>query len=165
MMIGQIRVEFIFGLIVFALIMFFIVTQTNVLFSSLITDSKSDSLKANAVNAIKMLVEDKGNPENWDIETTNGHPENVKRVGLTYNQPYNLSKNKVLNLSKNCSGTPDYYKNLLWNFNLNAYRLEIYNSTNQILLCGTNDTEPAAVIETRYVFIDNDFGNITLKLW
>ena len=47
-MLGQIRAEFIFGLILFIMIIVFIVSQTNVLFSSLITDSKADRLKAKA---------------------------------------------------------------------------------------------------------------------
>jgi hypothetical protein len=160
-MLGQIRVEFIFGIILFALIMFFIVTQTNTLFSSLLTDSRSDALKAKALNVIKILVEDRGYPTDWDTQL----PGNVKRVGLVYNQPYNLSKNKVLNLSQNCSNTPDIYKNLLWNFDLKAYRLKVYNSTNQTLFCGFDSLEPPVVMETRYVFIDNDFGKVTLELW
>ena len=164
-MLGQIRVEFIFGIILFALIMFFIVTQTNTLFSSLLTDSRSDALKAKALNAIKILVEDKGNPENWD-EIAQSNPANVKRVGLIYNQPYNLSKNKILNLSYNCSYTADLYKNLLWNFDLKAYRLKVYNSTNhQILFCGYDSLEPVTVMETRYVYIDGDYGRVTLEMW
>lgn len=163
-MFGQIKVEFIFGLIVFALVIFFIVTQTNITFSSLLSDSRADALKAKAANVIKILVEDEGDPVDWDSEVDGGHPENVKRVGLADN-PYTLDKNKVLSLNQNCSGTADIYKNLLGNFNLNAYRLKIYNSTNQVLFCGFDSLEPPAVIEIRYIFIDNDFGNITLELW
>jgi hypothetical protein len=163
-MYGQIKVEFIFGIVIFAMVIFFIVTQTNTLFSSLITDAKSDSLKAKASNAIEILVGDQGDPPNWET-IAQANPGNVKRVGLAYNQPYNLSRNKISSLSQNCTGTSDYYKNLLSNFNLNAYTLKIYDSTGQILICGIESTEPPAVIETRYVIIGNDFGNVTLKLW
>lgn len=154
-MLGQIRVEFVFGIIIFALIMFFIVTQTNILFSSLLSDSRSDSIKAKASNAIKILVEDKGDPPDWEIKLDSS----VKRVGLTYNQPYNISKNKVVRLStlNNCT--------LLNNFDLKAYRLKIYNSTQQILFCGFDSLEPPVAMETRYVFIDGDFGNVTLEMW
>jgi hypothetical protein len=158
-MLGQIRVEFIFGIILFALIMFFIVTQTNTLFSSLLTDSRSDALKAKALNAIKILVEDRGNPPNW-----NNTPGSTKRVGLA-EQPYFLSKSKVITLNSNCTNTPDIYKNLLWNFELKAYRLKVYNSTHQILFCGYDSLEPVNVIETRYVYIDGDFGRVTLEMW
>jgi len=170
-MFGQVRIEFVFSVVIFALIIFFIVTQTNVLFSSLLTDSRSDTLKARASTAIKILVEDGGDPPTWDINVTQGHPEAVKRVGLayikTFNQPYSLSKNKIDALNSNCSSTSDYYRNLLWNFGLNAYVLEIYNSTdNQILVCGSSGgLEPPLVTETRYIFIDNGYGKITLGLW
>jgi len=162
-MLGQIRIEFVFGLLVFALIIFFIVTQSNVLFSSLLTDSKIDTLKAKASNVIKILAEDKGEPLNWTDEIESGHPEKVKRVGLAL-YPYNISKNKVYNLSYNCSNS-DPYKNLLWNFELKDYRLKVYNSTSEILFCGFDTLEPAAVIETRYVYIEGDTGKITLELW
>lgn len=163
-MLGQIRVEFIIGMMIFALVMFFIVTQTNTLFSSLLSDSRADSLKAKAANSIKILVEDKGDPPIWDINVSQGQLNAVKRVGLA-DQPYSLNKNKVLNLSQNCTSATDLYKTLLWNFDLKAYRLKIYNSTNRILFCGFDSLEPPVVVETRYIFIDTDFGNLTLELW
>lgn len=163
-MLGQIRVEFIFGIILFALIMFFIVTQTNTLFASLLTDSKSDILKAKAIDAIKIFVEDKGDPTDWDVVIKQSGPGYVKRVGLA-NQPYYLDKNKVLNLSYNCTYTADVYKTLLWNFDLKAYRLKVYNSTHQLLFCGYDSLEPVSVMETRYVYIDGGFGRVTLEMW
>ncbi len=171
-MFGQIRIEFIFGIVIFALVIFYIVTQTNILFSSLLTDSRADTIKAKALNAIKILVEDVGDPPYWD-NLAASNPGSIKRVGLAYNQsyqpypfqPYNLSKNKILNLSSNCTNTPDLYKNLLWNFELRAYRLKVYNSTHRILFCGFDSLEPPVAMEIRYVFVDNGFGRMTLELW
>jgi len=161
-MLGQIRIEFIFSVIVFTVIIFYIITQTNTLFSSLLVDSKSDALKAKASNVIQILVEDKGDPPDWDtIAQTN--PNGVKRVGLAYS-PYNLSKAKIMNLSYNCSGS-DPYKNILWNFNLSAYKIRIFNSTHQILSCGLQTSEPGAVMETRYIFIDGGYGKLILEMW
>jgi hypothetical protein len=153
-MFGQIRIEFVFGIIIFAIIITIIITQNNILFSSLLTDSKSDTLKAKASNAIKILVEDKGEPSEWQI----GLDSEVKRVGLAYD-PYNLSLAKItrLNTLNNCT--------LLNNFDLKAYRLKVYNSTHQILFCGFDSLEPPTAIETRYVFINNEFGKVTLEMW
>ena len=81
----------------------------------------------------------------------------IRRIGLSSKQPYNLSKEKVTRLSQSCE--------LLGDFDLSTYRLKVFNSTEQILFCGVNKPEPPAVIETRYVYIDNDFGNVTLELW
>jgi len=153
-MFGQVRVEFIFGLMLFILLIIFIISQTNVLFTSLITDSKSDKLKAKAINSVKILVEDKGDPENW----WNVQDSNVKRVGLA-EQPYNLSINKLNRLASpnNCT--------LLQNFDLGAYRLKISNSTQQLLMCGFNSLEPATATEVKEVYINGNLGTVSLELW
>lgn len=137
---GQIKIDFIFGMVVFSVIIIFIVTQTNTTFSSLLVDSKSDSLKAKASNAINLLVEDGGNPRNWDVAIAQGHPENVIRIGLA-DIPYNLSRSKVMNLSYNCSNS-GVYGNLLRAFDFGAYRLRVFNSTQRILLCGFDSLSP-----------------------
>lgn len=80
----------------------------------------------------------------------------IRTIGLA-NQPNVLSSDKIKALNENC--------NLLYNFNLNNYRLKIYNSTNLILSCGTETLTPAKVIVNKNVLIGNDLGNITLELW
>ncbi len=57
MMLGQTRIEFIFGILVFMLLIFFIVNQINNVFSNNISNYEIDDLKAKAVNVIKFLVE------------------------------------------------------------------------------------------------------------
>lgn len=151
MMLGQIRVEFIFGIVIFGLIIFFIVSQTNVVLSIVLADSKSNYIKAKAIGVLTILLEDKGEPEDW--ETNIGE---TKRVGLA-DQPYKLSKSKVNVLKDNCD--------LLENFNLGGYRLLIYNSTHRVLFCGIESLDPVTAIMYRYVFIDQNFGNVTLEVW
>jgi len=150
-MFGQIRIEFIAGILIFAIIILFIVNQTNITFSTLLADSRVDILKTKALNAITILVEDKGEPEDWET-----NPTNVKRVGLAY-KPYSLSTNKISELSSDC--------NLLDNFNLSSYRLKIYNSTNQLLFCGYDNLEPPTALEVKYVVIEDDYGNVSLEMW
>ena len=161
-MLGQMKIEFIFSIIVFTVIILFIVTQTNTLFSSLYIDSKSDALKAKASNVIQILVEDRGDPPNWDT-IAEANPNGIKRVGLA-NSPYNLSKTKILNLSYNCSGS-DIYANILWNFNLSAYKITAFNSTHQILSCGFRSSQVGAVTETRYIYVDGEYGRLILEMW
>lgn len=153
-MLGQIRIEFILGMVIFGLVMFFIVSRTNVILSRVIWESKSDALKTKAINVMTILVEDKGEPENWQTLSD----ANVKRVGLA-NQSYNLLKEKINRLSSlnNCTH--------LNKFDLKAYRLKVYNSTNLILFCGIDSLEPVTAIVQKYVFIDNGFGNATLEMW
>jgi len=153
-MLGQIRIEFILGMVIFGLVMFFIVSRTNVILSRILWESKSDALKTKAINVMTILVEDKGEPENWQTLSD----ANVKRVGLA-NQSYNLLKEKINRLSSlnNCTH--------LNKFDLKAYRLKVYNSTNLILFCGIDSLEPVTAIVQKSVFVDNGFGNITLELW
>jgi hypothetical protein len=165
MMLGQIRVEFVFGLVIFSVIVVFIVTQTNTVFSSLLADSNSDVLKAKAISIINVLVEDPGDPYNW-----NSAPQSAQRIGLanaiaanSY-QPYNLSSAKITALNTNCTNT-GVYGNLLYGFEMKAYRLQVFNSTQRLLFCGFDSLEPSAVSEVRYVYIQGDYGKVTLELW
>lgn len=148
-MLGQIRIEFIAGILIFSLILVFVVTQTNITFSSLLTDSRADILKAKSLNAITILVEDTGDPPNWT-------PLNMRRLGLAY-EPYSLSIDKINNLNSNCD--------LLDYFDLRNYRLRIYNSTNLVLFCGYDVLEPPIAFELKYVEVEGDYGNISLELW
>jgi hypothetical protein len=149
-MFGQIRIEFIVGILIFAVIIIFIVNQTNITFSTLLTDSRADILKAKASNAITILVEDKGEPPDWETNPP------VRRVGLAY-KPYSLSIDKIDKLETDC--------NLLDNFTLESYRLKIFNSTDQILFCGYDSLEPPIALEIKYVEIEGDYGNVSLELW
>jgi hypothetical protein len=148
---GQIRIEFIFSVVIFCVILFFILSQLNILFSAIITDSESDISKVIATNAITVLLEDRGDPPNWQT-----NPGNTRWVGLAI-EPYVLSKQKITELNKNCS--------LLDNYNLKFYFLIIYNSTSQILSCGHDILDPPVAVVMRYAFVDNGIGNVTIKVW
>lgn len=152
---GQMRIEFAAGILVFAVLIVFIVNQTNITFTNLLTDSKTDISKTKNLNSITILAEGKGDPPDWDL-VAQSSPEDVKRVGLAYS-PYNLSINKINNLSSNCD--------LISNFYLGSFRLRIYNSTHSLLFCGYETMEPPISIEVKYVKIEDDYGNITLELW
>ena len=154
-MIGQMRIEFIVGILIFAVVIVFIVSQTNTTFTNLLTDSKADISKAKNLNSITILTEDVGDPVNWE-SIAQSSPENVKRVGLAIN-PYNLSVSKINSLNLTCD--------LLNNFDLGSYRLKVYNSTHRLLFCGNEVLEPPTSIEIKYVKIGTDYGNVTLELW
>ena len=66
-MFGQIRIEFVFGLIIFTLVIFFIVTQINTVISTTLSDARINSLKAKANSIIEILINDGGYPDNWVI--------------------------------------------------------------------------------------------------
>lgn len=152
---GQMRIEFIVGIVIFAIVLVFIVNQTNITFTTLLSDSKSDTTKAKNLNVMTILIEDAGEPSNWET-IAQSNPGGVKRVGLA-SEPYELSMNKINSLAANCS--------LLHNFDLGSYRLKIYTSTQRLLFCGYEALETPASTETKYVKIGNEYANITLELW
>lgn len=65
-MLGQTRLEFIFGVIIFALIIFYIADQANNTFSTIISDYDINNVKAEANNIVEVLTTDKGYPNNWN---------------------------------------------------------------------------------------------------
>lgn len=78
-------------------------------------------------------------------------------VGLISKQPYNISEEKIDGLKQNCDR--------LNAFDFKTYRLKIYNSTDLLLLCGTETLKPPIVSVSKNILIENNLGNITLDLW
>jgi hypothetical protein len=150
-MLGQTKFEFIFTVVIFAIVIFFAVSQVNILFTAIITDSTTDIAKTISTPVINLLVKDEGEPPNWESD-----PSNAKWVGLATDH-FILSKQKVEELHNNCT--------LLNVYNLGEYNLVIYNKTHRILFCGYESLEIPKSIIIKYVFVDNDVGNVTLKVW
>jgi len=65
MMHGQTRVEFIFAVIIFSVIIFYVVNQMNTISSSIISDYSINNMKAEANNVMETLTNDKGYPDDW----------------------------------------------------------------------------------------------------
>jgi len=55
-MYGQTRIEFIFGIVIFSIIIFYVVNQVNTVFSSIISNYEINNLRAEANSVIKTLV-------------------------------------------------------------------------------------------------------------
>ncbi len=156
---GQIRVEFIFGVIVFAIVIFMVVSQINTIFISSGTDSLSDILKAKAVGFLDIVLKDSGDPDNWET-----NPLLMKRIGLSYNdQPFNLSLAKIQAIDSNRDSENRCY--LLDSLDLGGYRLLIYKGENLILECGLETTTVTLVSVGRSVFIEDEYGSVILEVW
>jgi hypothetical protein len=54
-------------------------------------------------------------------------PQVCEEAGLAFS-PLVLSASKLYSMSYNCSNS-DVYGNVLWNFEMKAYRIRVYNST------------------------------------
>ncbi len=149
-MLGQIKVEFVFAMVIFSIIVFFIATQTNNIFTSILTDSRNDVAKAKGINLLDYLITDRGDPTNWESGGT------TNRIGLA-SSPYSLSITKILALNNSCDK--------LSIFELDGYRLKAYNTTHLLLFCGFRSLETPIASVVRYVKIENDQGNISVELY
>lgn len=149
---GQIRFSFIISIVVFAVILFYVFSQTNMLFTALVTDSRNDISKTQIFNTLTVLLNDKGFPENWE-----NLAEVPERVGLSTGKPFELSKSKIDKLDQNCDYLDDY--------DMISYSLTISNSTHSLLSCGNVYTDSPTVLYSKYVSVDNDIAIVTLKVW
>ena len=158
MMKGQVRIEFIIGIVIFAAIIFFLSSQITILFSTVVQDANRESLKGKAITALTVLLEDEGDPVNWESQPTG----NIIRVGLA-DEPYKLNNNKLTRLRNECS--------LLERYELGKYRLifESYVITripmSPIQLCGSENIGAPIVSVARNVYINGIYTKATLELY
>ena len=156
---GQARIEFILGIVVFTVIIFFIISYLNTVSISVASDSKLDTLKIKARNMIRYLVEDPGEPRDWWKD-----PDNAERIGLSTGVPYRLSLIKIdkINTTRDSMGNCI----LLDAFNPKGYRLRIYGSNRLLLFCGFEGETPLTAFVTENVYVNIlGKGNITLEVW
>ena len=96
------KLEFIFGVVMFGIVIFWVVSQINTVYAGIGTDSRNDVLRAKAYNIMSYLAEG-GGEDGWE---TNPSP---KLIGLAYkDQPYNLSASKISKLNSSCSLLDNY---------------------------------------------------------
>ena len=147
---GQIKIEYIFGIVFFAIIIFYLAVQIGNAVTGVASDSALNNMKVRTNSILKILIEDQGEPSNWEDDAAN-----AKRIGLA-TSPYNLSKSKIAKLNETCG--------LMEKFNLSSYKLTIFNSTDQLLACGYSPPLVSIPI-IKPVFIEGSYGNITLEVW
>lgn len=132
---GQTRLEFIFGVIIFAIIILYIVTQINNTFSTMINNYDVDTSKAKATNIIKIIL------------------ENIT------DKPYVVSKNKVYDLSQNCD---DLNTLDLGTYRLKIYNssnLLLFCGTDSLKPPKIFVSKYISFVD------ESDLGNVTLEVW
>lgn len=170
-MFGQMRVEFVFAIIIFAVLIFYIVYQINVSITAAATDARLQNLKAKALGIMTLLMESPGNPSDWETKTD---PIDINRTGLMADRPYSLNDTKISKLNQSC-----YLLNKSGYSESAGLRLYIWNSTSvfddttELLACGALGAVPEPnpaitelkVVLTRYVWIKNILGTIRIEVW
>jgi len=148
---GQVKLEFIFGVIMFSIVVFWVVSQINTVYAGVGTDSNNDVLRARAYNLISYIAEGSGDV-NWE---TSNYPG---QIGLAYyGEPYSLSDTKIDKLNSNCT--------ILDEKDIGAYRLTIQDDSGEVLFCGSPSVSPTRVSITRSVWLEDHYGNLTVEVW
>ena len=143
---GQIKIEFILGVVVFAIIIFYIASQINNAFLSTAVDTRLDILKARSVSLLDVIT--KSSEMGLALETNN------------------LNKTKVEIWNNNSCEELDIYR-------LGGYRILLYeqDEPKPILQCGFTGLFGIRTNVIRAVRITNEstgvttYGNITMEMW
>ncbi len=147
---AQVKLEFIFSIVFFGLVLVFLVTQIANNNGIIITDSRADVLKAKTLAIIDLLSDSPGNPPDWE----NGGA--IKRVGLA-SAPGKLSLTKINALKINC----DLFEKSFGTFN---YNMRISDETGDLLFCGYSNITISINIKRPFM-VEGRRGEISLDLW
>ncbi|MBU3905016.1 MAG: hypothetical protein KJ906_02625 [Nanoarchaeota archaeon] len=142
---GVIKVEFILGVVIFAIIIFYVASQINTAFIGINVDTNLDMLKSESISVLTILAND-------------------KVVGLSYNKnTLSLTKINEWNEAKTNNEC-----NQLKSFNLGGHRLNVYkeDEPKAVLFCGYVGLSTLRTNVVRHVkFDDGKIGNMTMEMW
>lgn len=142
---GQIRVEFIFSVVLFGGLFILIAMFMNSAFTMFTNDAKIDIIKTRTYTTAVILMEDK-----------------EKGLAVT---PYILNETKIaaFNSTRDSEGR---CTSLLF-LNLSGYRLKIWNATTMLLDCGYFGIPVTYMEKSIGIITDGRYsaGNMTLELW
>jgi hypothetical protein len=148
---GQIRIDFIFSLIFFTVMLFFIALLVNSSLSTGLADSNLDTMKSQSESILNILVSTGGSPDNWETLP----PALVIRVGLA-SQPYSISAPKLNALRNNCD--------LMAKFGNINYRLTLSSGNTVLLSCGYGGPRVTSSSQVP-VFVNGVYGRAVLEMW
>ncbi len=143
---GQVKIEFVLGAVIFAVIIFYVASQINTAFLSAVSDSRIDSLKAESITVLELLAKD-------------------SERGLAYpNQPNRLNRTRIDEWETNKGANNNCMQ--LNELDLGGYRLVISHETDGVVLrCGFVGISTIRTSVVRPVKIGNAYGNMTLEMW
>jgi len=144
---GQLKIEFVLGLVVFAIIILYVGTQIGTAFNTANTDSRLDALKSQGIAVIDVLTKD----HVYGFSELEPNILNITRIN-----EWNAESSSSVPPGR-CSG--------LDKFGMKNYRLTVNKTTSQILYCGYAGISNVRTSVIRYVTIQGDYGQVELELW
>ena len=148
---GQVKIEFLLGIVVFAVIIFYVGSQIGTAFTSLNTDTKLDILKAKSVTVLDILTKDSVN--GLALE------DPVNKLSIINN----LDETRIAEWDANRGPNGECLD--MEKFDLDGYRLVINKADTEVLFCGFVGITRIRSNAVRFVKIGAEYGDITLELW
>ncbi len=142
---GQVKIEFILGMVVFAVLIFYVASRIDTAFISTNTDTRVDILKARSITILDIVTKDKNNGLAVDTNV--------------------LNKTKIIEWENNNCAAIQY-------FDLGGYRMIIEERDGgELLFCGFVGLTSIRSSIIQPIKIKNQatgevkYGNITLEMW
>jgi len=145
---GAVKVEFILGVVVFAIIVLYVGNQIGVAFSSANIDARIDILKSKSVSVLNIMMLD----TSFGLATS---PNTLDTSVLKeWNEDAIINEGKCIQFDR---------------FDLKGYRLIINDGINDVLFCGYVGLSSIRTMTMREYIIENSnpirYGTITLEMW
>ncbi|MBU3896385.1 MAG: hypothetical protein KJ697_00410 [Nanoarchaeota archaeon] len=145
---GAVKIEFILGVVVFAIIVLYVGNQIGTAFNSANMDARIDMLKSESVSVLNMIL----------LDTDIGLSVSPNTLSTIKLQEWNDYSNEN---DGRCPG--------LDRFNLSGYRLAINDGTDEVLFCGFVGLSQIRTMTMREYIRENTnpikYGTITLEMW
>jgi hypothetical protein len=163
---AQLSVEYYISLTIFIGFIVYISFQVMRISPQFITEVKNERLKSEAYQISELLINDAGEPINWDSQSS------VKRIGLSnnLNKTNLLSQEKIDAFNTSCSSGYDNIRKLMGIGTEYYFSLKLIDSNSGQTLIDCNPPltviKPAKVAITRITALSpTTFGELTLQLW
>jgi len=165
---AQFSLEYYMSLLLFVIFVMYLLFQVEILTPRHLQEIKVQTLRSEAFQVSELLINDGGEPGNWDMQPD----ASIKRIGLSSMVSQNLlSAAKVAALDSKCksSGFVSLYN---WLGMQNQFYI-VVQDTAGLLVNTTKDCPPLAkigsqttIVMTRIVSFDSGRqGNLTLVVW
>jgi hypothetical protein len=159
---GQFSVEYFVVLVLFLVFSLYFAFQLIEYYPEYMKNVKEEILRSDAYRLSEMLINDDGNPKDWDVT---GSPT---RIGLSYemeNKSNLVSMAKVVEMDALCTADYSNVKSLMGSEHDFYMVLEEVGEP-LMIQCGPVPSDENIVIITRVVAFDNgNYGKLTLEMW
>ena len=180
---SQIGFEFYFSIMAFALVVIWVFLQVLRYYPTYLDEMKYEVLKSEAWQLSEILINDPGEPPNWEpTPTWQGkiiwwvnnvlNPNSIKRIGLndeTENKTNLISKIKAETFNSTCTLKPDWIQRWLdTNYTFSVYLVD--SDGNVLISCKHLVPSRYVINVTRVVAIHDtqnnkiNYGELTLEL-